>query len=73
MKNFGATQGLLVSWSGFQSKASSEARRHFFEIRLWDAGDLVGLLLENYERLPEELQAELPLKRIWTLALEERT
>ena len=24
----------------------------------------------NYEKLPDELQAELPLKRVWTLVLE---
>jgi len=71
MKSFNATHGLLVSWSGFKSSVDSEARRLFFDIRLWDAGKLVKALLENYERLPEELQAELPLKRIWTLAKEE--
>jgi len=31
----------------------------------------VDVLLENYERLPEDLKAELPLKRIWTLVPEE--
>jgi hypothetical protein len=29
-------------------------------------------LLEQYERLPEDLRAELPLKRVWTLVLEEQ-
>jgi restriction system protein len=71
MRNFGAEQGLLVAWGGFKSSVHAEARRHFFEIRLWDAGDVVKALLENYERLPEDVQAELPLKRIWSLVLEE--
>jgi len=71
MKGFNATQGLLVSWSGFKNSVDPEARRLFFEIRLWDSRDLVKALLSNYERLPEALQAELPLKRIWALALEE--
>lgn len=71
MKNFGAEQGLLVSWGGFKKTVTTEAGRLFFEIRLWDSGDLVEVLLENYERLPDELKAELPLKRIWTLVLEE--
>ena len=71
MKNFGAQQGLLVSWGGFRSSVLSEARRLFFDIRLWDAGDLVNAILANYERLSAELQAELPLKRVWTLVLEE--
>jgi len=65
IKNFGAQQGLLVAWGGFRQSVLVEARRLFFEIRLWDAGNLVDALLENYDRLPESIQAELPLKRIW--------
>ena len=71
MKNFGAEQGLFVSWGGFKQSVRAEARQRFFEIRLWDAGDLVEVLLEQYDRLPEDLKAELPLKRIWTLVLDE--
>ena len=35
------------------------------------AGTLVGKVLDNYEKLSEELRAELPLKHIWALVLEE--
>lgn len=71
MKDFGADQGLLVSWGGFKQSVFNDARRRFFEIRLWDADDLIQALLEDYEHLPADLQAELPLKRVWTLVLEE--
>jgi restriction system protein len=71
LKNFGAQQGLLVSWGGFKQTVLAEARRLYFEIRLWDAGDLVSVLQTHYDRLPADLQAELPLKRIWTLVSEE--
>ena len=71
MKNFGANQGLLVAWGGFKDSVVAEARRLFFEIRLWDADDLVDALLDNYDRLPEDIKTELPLKRIWTLVPEE--
>ena len=71
LKTFGAQQGLLVAWGGFKTTVVEEARRLFFEIRLWDADNLVDALLETYDRLPAELRTELPLKRIWTLALEE--
>ena len=71
MRNFGAEQGLLVSWGGFRQSVVNEARLHFFEIRLWDAASLVEVLLTQYDHLPPDLQAELPLKRIWTLVLEE--
>lgn len=71
LRHFGADQGLLVSWGGFKQSVVNEARRLFFEIRLWDAGTLVDMLLRHYDRLPEDLKAELPLKRIWTLVVEE--
>lgn len=71
LKNFSAEQGLLVSLGGFKSSVHSEARKVYFEIRLWDANDLVQNLLDNYEKLREEIRAELPLKRIWALVLEE--
>ena len=67
MKGFGANQGLLVSWGGYTSAVIGEARRLFFDIRLWDADDLVDALMENYERLPEDMRTQLPLKRIWML------
>jgi restriction system protein len=71
VRSFGADHGLFVSWGGFRSSVINEARRLYFEIRLWDGGDLVERVLENYDRLPDEVQAELPLKRIWTLVPEE--
>jgi len=71
MKNFGAEQGLFISWSGFKDSVYKEARSLYFEIRLWDANNLVQALLDNYEKLEEDIQAELPLKRIWAMVLEE--
>ncbi len=71
MKDFSAEQGLFVSWSGFKRSVLSEARRQFFEIRLWDAGDVVKAVQRYYEHFPEDIKADLPLKRIWTLVQEE--
>ncbi|RME81143.1 MAG: restriction endonuclease [Zetaproteobacteria bacterium] len=67
MKNFGASQGLFVSWGGFKSSVSKEVARLFFEIRLWGPEELMREVLRHYDALPDELQAELPLKRIWVL------
>ncbi|MCK4476140.1 MAG: restriction endonuclease [Methanophagales archaeon] len=66
-----AGQGLLVSWGGFTKEAIKEARDAFFSTRLWDAGDLLEAIFKYYERFDDELKAELPLKRIWGLVLEE--
>jgi restriction system protein len=71
MTNFGAQQGLLVAWGGFKQSVHNEARQLFFAVRLWDQGRLVQALLDHYDALSAELQAELPLKRIWSLVREE--
>ena len=67
MRQFGASQGLLVSWGGFRTSVTSLERQLFFEIRLWDADDVLDAVLEHYDLLPDAIKAELPLKRIWTL------
>lgn len=69
--NFGATNGLLVSWSGFKQSVIRESRKAFFGIRLWDANKVVQAIQENYEKLSDSMQAALPLKRIWTLVPEQ--
>lgn len=67
MQSFKADQGLLVCWGGFNGPVIREARQGHFTVRLWDSSDLVTAIYRTYERLPEEIQAELPLKRVWML------
>jgi restriction system protein len=71
MANFGATRGLMVSWGGFTKTARAEARRLFFQLRLWDADDVIQRVEERYDRLPQEMQTDLPLRRIWTLVADD--
>ncbi|MGY5884933.1 restriction endonuclease [Modestobacter lacusdianchii] len=71
MANFGAARGLMVSWGGFTKNARTEARRLFFQLRLWDADDVINKVTDLYDRLPSDMQAELPLRRIWTLVPDE--
>lgn len=71
IQTFGADQGLLVCWGGFKDSVLREARRSFFTIRLWDSGNLLQAIFENYDRFPDDLRAELPLKKIWALVFEE--
>jgi restriction system protein len=71
MQTVQADQGLLVSWGGFTRAVEAEARTRFFSVRLWNADDLIKAVLRNYEKLPEALRGELPLKRMWALVLEE--
>lgn len=72
MANFKADRGLLVSWGGFKASVEKEVANQFFTVRLWDRGALISEILSHYDALPDELRAELPLKRIWTLAAEEQ-
>lgn len=72
MANFKAERGLLVSWGGFKASVEKERASQFFGVRLWDREALMGELFSHYDDLPDELRAELPLKRIWVLAAEEQ-
>ena len=66
-----ADQGLLVAWGGLNQVAEREIRQQFFQVRVWAADDVLRELFAVYDKLPGEIQAELPLKQIWTLADEE--
>ena len=37
---------------------------------MWDADNLLDAVLRNYDKLSEELRADLPLKRVWSLVEE---
>lgn len=68
LQKSGADHGLLISWGGFKANVRKEADDYFFRIRLWDSDELLGAIFKNYDNLPETIRAELPLKKIWTLA-----
>ena len=71
MQSFKAEQGLLVCWGGFNRAVLRESRQEHFTVRLWDSSDLVEAIYRTYESLPEEIQADLPLKRVWMLVHDE--
>lgn len=65
----GADQGLVVAWGGITKSAEAELPPAVLP-GVWTADDLIRELTTFYDQLPGDLQAELPLKRVWTLALE---
>jgi restriction system protein len=71
MQDFRAEQGLFVAWGGFKRTVFTEAKKNFFELRLWDASDLVENVQRYYDKFSEELKTDLPLKRIWVLVQEQ--
>lgn len=71
MQNVRADKGLLVSWGGFKTSVDREIPNQFFRVRLWDRNEIIEQLLKHYDKLDEDIRAEIPLKRMWSLAIEE--
>ena len=63
----GADQGLLVAWGGINRVAASELSTQRFNLRVWDADDLIESICRNYKRLPEAIRTRLPRRQIWTI------
>lgn len=71
MTKFNADEGLFVAWGGFKGNVQKELATQFFRLRLWTRKELLEQLFEQYDRLDEDLKAELPLKRVWMVAAQE--
>jgi restriction system protein len=63
----GADQGLMVAWGGLNKVARRELGTQRFNVRVWEANDLIEQVAMNYQHLPESIRADLPLKQIWTV------
>jgi len=71
ISKFNADEGLFVAWGGFKSNVQKELAPSFFRVRLWSRRELLARLFGVYDKLDEDIRAELPLKRIWTVASED--
>lgn len=71
LSTHGGDQGLLVAWGGLTSAARRALLPQRFTVQVWDADDLINALCRVYDRLPEDLRSEIPLKRIWIPVEEE--
>jgi restriction system protein len=63
-----ADQGLLVAMGGVTRPAEQQLVGHKFRIAVWDSERLQRAIFDNYEALPADVKADLPLRRTWTLA-----
>lgn len=66
-----AEHGMLVCWHGFKSTVTQRANDLYFRVRLWDRNEIMAALFSVYDKLPEDIRAELPLRRIWALVEED--
>ena len=67
MSKFNAEHGLFVAWGGFRQNVQKDLAVSFFKLRLWSQDDLLEQLFDCYDKLDEEIKAELPLKRVWAV------
>jgi restriction system protein len=65
IKRFGADQALLVAWGGVNRNAEKFLETEKFSIRVWNSEEVLKAMFRNYDRLPAEIRAELPLQQIW--------
>lgn len=71
MSKFNSKHGLFVAWGGFKQNVQKELAVSFYRLRLWTQDDVLDQLFSCYDKLDDEIRAELPLKRVWTVALQE--
>lgn len=66
-----ADHGLMVSWGGFTAPVRRRINELYFRVRFWGQDETIDNLLSVYDSLPEDIRAELPLRRTWTLVIDE--
>jgi len=71
LSDYGATNGLFVSWGSFKSSTMKESKSDYFNIRLWDSKDIIRELLRHYHEIDSEIKVDLPLRQIWILSEDE--
>ncbi|MFG6082865.1 restriction endonuclease [Paracoccus litorisediminis] len=59
MSAHGTSQGLLVSWSGVTRAVRARMLDGWFKVRIWDGGDILDAVLENYDTLPLAIRDRL--------------
>lgn len=71
MSKFNSEHGLFVAWGGYKQNVQKELAVSFYRLRLWTQDDVLEQLFACYDKLDDEIRAELPLKRVWTVALQD--
>ena len=62
--SFRAQHGLFVSLGGFTKPVHDRNEQSFFVIRLWGPEELAQQLLDNYDSLPQDIRADIPLETV---------
>lgn len=62
-----ADHGLLVTLSDLTKDARDKVAAQQLKVAVWDAEEVLRRLLKHYERLPDDVRAKIPLKRVWLI------
>jgi restriction system protein len=65
IRRFKADQALLVTFGGVTGPAKNKLETEYFNIRVWTMDDILQSVYKNYNRLPNDLRARIPMKQIW--------
>jgi restriction system protein len=65
IRRFKADQALLVTFGGVTGPAKNKLETEYFNIRVWTMDDILQSIYKNYNRLPNDLRARIPMKQIW--------
>lgn len=65
IRRFKADQALLVTFGGVTGPAKNKLETEYFNIRIWTMDDILQSVYKNYNRLPNDLRARIPMKQIW--------
>lgn len=65
IRRFKADQALLVTFGGVTGPARNKLETEYFNIRVWTMDDILQSIYKNYNRLPNDLRARIPMKQIW--------
>ena len=67
IKTHNGDQGLLVAWGGINRDARTELANQRFNLRVWDAQNIVDLVCQHYPSFPQEIRDRLPLRQLWVV------
>lgn len=62
-----ADHGLLVAMGGLTAQAQAKVDAQRLKVAVWDEEEVLRRLYEHYETMPEDIQADIPLRRAWVI------
>ncbi len=62
-----ADHGLLVAMGGLTVQAQAKVSAQRLKVAVWDEEEVLRRLYKHYAVMPEDIQADIPLRRAWVI------